>query len=397
MKRKNAGAWLAVLMLLLCLSAAAGIMAARVLEARQSSPTPEPTPEPEATEAVVLTEEELRAEQVISPAECGHPSYADGVCEVCGAPCSHPFHSTDGRCLRCGQPVVHRFVKGVCEVCGAKPTLYSQLLPDRYYEPSDEQGSIEAWSFESFDVGRQWTMDRRVRIYTPFGYDPETRYNVLVLLHGLRATEESWFTTPWTLPDGREIEMRWIFDRMIEDRVIEPLIIVSASQYLVHGEDLYKISYEQMAQELQEVILPYVAENYSTFAENGSREALIAAREHFALGGNSWGSYFTYDTGMCRSLPFFSQFICLSGDAAGAWLVESLNSAAYRDYPVLLYYAAAGNIDVARSGEETVFYSVVPLVERLHDGENAFFHICEGGHDWGTWSIEIYNALQYCF
>ena len=41
--------------------------------------------------------------------------------------------------------------------------------------------------------------------------------------------------------------------------------------------------------------------------------------------------------------------------------------------------------------------TTVPLIERLVDGENAFFHVCQGGHDWGTWSIEIYNALQLVF
>ena len=52
---------------------------------------------------------------------------------------------------------------------------------------------------------------------------------------------------------------------------------------------------------------------------------------------------------------------------------------------------------MALVGEQNVFYTVVPLVERLVDGENAFFHVCQGGHDWATWTIEIYNALQLVF
>ena len=243
----------------------------------------------------------------------------------------------------------------------------------------------------------QMPVTMKVGFYLPYDYDPGQKYNVLVLLHGLRTTEESWLGLPLLLEDEREIQMRWIYDRMIAEKIIDPLIIVSASQYLYHGEDFYKSRYEQMAYELQNVILPYTVENFSTWAEDPSPEAISAAREHFALGGNSWGSYYTYDTGMCQSLPYFSRFLCFSGDANTGWIVEQLESPALRDYSVDLYYAAAGDYDVALKGEQNVFYTVVPLVERLVDGENAFFHVCQGGHDWATWSIELYNALQLVF
>ena len=152
-----------------------------------------------------------------------------------------------------------------------------------------------------------------------------------------------------------------------------------------------------MAAELQGTILPYTAQFLSTYAEGCDAASLMLAREHFAIGGNSWGSYYTYDTGMCQSLPYFASFLCFSGDAATAYVVQSLESDQLRDYPIRLYYAAAGDTDVARDGEEKCFYDIVPRVGRLVDGQNAFYHVCEGGHDWGTWSIEIYNALQFLF
>ena len=389
MKRESRAFWPLLLVLLLCLGVGVGVLAAR---ARQSRPVEaaEPTAVIETPEP---TEEPL---PVILPEDCGHPAFENGVCVLCGYTCEHPFHSTEGECLRCGEKVVHHYVHALCS-CGRSPDYHESLLPDRFYEPCEQEGTILNWSFETTDWVRQMPVTMKVGFYLPYDYDPGQKYNVLVLMHGLRTTEGSWLDLPVLLEDEREIQLRWLYDRMIAEKIIDPLIIVSASQYQYHGQDFYKPKYEQMAYELQNVILPYTVENFSTWAEDGSPESLIAAREHFAIGGNSWGSYFTYDTGMCQSLPYFSRFLCFSGDANTGWIVENLESDALRDYSVDLYYAAAGDYDVALAGEQNVFYTVVPLVERLRDGENAFFHVCQGGHDWATWSIEIYNALQLVF
>ena len=389
MKRENRGFWPLLLVLLLCLGVGVGVLAAR-MQLSGTEVTTEPT-------AVIVTPEPTEEPlPVILPEDCGHPAFENGVCVLCGYVCEHPFHSTEGECLRCGEKVVHHYVHALCS-CGRIPDYHESLLPDRFYEPCEEAGTILSWSFETTDWSRQMPVTMKVGFYLPYGYDPGQKYNVLVLMHGLRTTEESWLGLPLPLENDREIQMRWIYDRMIAEKIIDPLIIVSASQYLYRGEDFYKSKYEQMAYELQNVILPYTVENFSTWAEDSSPEAISAAREHFALGGNSWGSYYTYDTGMCQSLPYFSRFLCFSGDANTGWIVEQLESPALRDYSVDLYYAAAGDYDVALKGEQSVFYTVVPLVERLVDGENAFFHVCQGGHDWATWSIEIYNALQLVF
>ena len=382
--------------LLLCLGVGLGVLAARWNSLREAAAPVEETT-PEAVTTTALTPEPTKAPPPsVAPENCGHPLYENGVCVICGHACEHPFHNTEGECLLCGAKVVHHYVKGVCS-CGRTPDLYTTVLPDRFYEPCEHEGTIVEWAYETeiWGVGAEATLN--VDFYIPYGYTPLRQYNVLVLLHGLRTTENSWLNETLELLDGRFFEMRWVFDHMIEERIIEPLIIVSASQYLVRGNNLYKSSYEQMAEELQRRILPYTVDFLSTYAEGTSEAALIRAREHFALGGNSWGSYYTYDTGMAQSLPYFASFLCFSGDAAGAYIIQSLEDERMRDYDIKLYYAAAGDFDVARDGEEGIFYSVVPRVSKLTDGENAFFHICEGGHDWNTWSIEIYNALQYLF
>lgn len=396
MKKESSFPLALLFVLLLCLGVTLGVLAARWNIAREAAtPTEETTPEAVTTAALTPAPTKAPLPSVASE-ECGHPMYENGVCVICGHVCEHPFHSTEGECLLCGAKVVHHYVHGVCS-CGRTPDLYTTVLPERFYEPCEQEGMIVEWAYETevWGVGAKASLN--VDFYIPYGYTPLRQYNVLVLLHGLRTTENSWLNEPHELLDGRFFEMRWIYDHMIEEKIIEPLIIVSASQYLVTGNNMYKNSYEQMAEQLQSRILPYTVETFSTYAEGTSAAALIRAREHFALGGNSWGSYYTYDTGMCQSLPYFASFLCFSGDAAGAYIIESLEAERVKDYDVKLYYAAAGDYDVARAGEEGIFYSVVPRTSKLTDMENAFFHICEGGHDWNTWSIEIYNALQFLF
>ena len=397
MKKESSLPFALLFVLLLCLGVALGVFAAKWNSARTNELVPsEETSEPD-TEAAALTPAPTKAPlPSVASAECGHPLYENGVCVLCGHVCEHPFHSTEGECLLCGTKLVHHYVKGVCS-CGRTPDLHTTLLPERFYQPCEQEGMIVEWAYETtvWGVGADAVVN--VDFYIPYGYTPLRQYNVLVLLHGLRTTENSWLNEPLELLDGRFFEMRYIYDHMIAEQIIEPLIIVSASQYLISSNNMYKSSYEQMAAELLSRILPYTQEFLSTYADGTSAASFIRAREHFAIGGNSWGSYYTYDTGMCQSLPYFASFLCFSGDASGAYIIESLEDERMQDYDIKLYYAAAGDVDVARAGEEGIFYSVVPRVSKLTDGENAFFHICQGGHDWGTWSIEIYNALQYLF
>ena len=213
MKKRTGGFPALLLVLLLCLGVAVGILAARLQERQPApTPTPEPTLAPEPTSEPIPS---------LSPEECGHPAFENGVCVLCGYACEHPFHSTEGECLICGSKVVHHYVKALCS-CGRSPDFREDLLPDRFYEPCEQEGTILRWSFETTDWTRQMPVTMNVSFYLPYDYDPGRRYNVLVLMHGLRATEESWLNTPWELEDGREIQMRWIYDRMIAEKIHPP-------------------------------------------------------------------------------------------------------------------------------------------------------------------------------
>lgn len=411
-----------LLPVILLLALLLGACAARDAQATSDDAT-SPTSGETVQEASVVFADEDSQNAVILPADasppphtpqipqdqCEHPYFVNGVCDRCGYICPHPEHDRETRlCAVCRQPAPHHYVNGVC-ACGEEYRFTDSKIPAKYYcvpgttdfnRTAVREGRVldEPWYYTYDDPKQERTLRRDVQIYLPWGYDETRPYKVLVLLHFLHGSENTW-TTDFQYAGDERLQMKHVFDLMIQDGYIDPMIVVAPSLYVYDeaGRQL-RSDYDSFASQLRETILPYVAETYSTYAASGAAEDLIAARRHFAIGGNSWGSYFTYEAGMIQNLPYFSSFICLSGDTNNGLAADTLNSEAMREYPVDLYYCAAGDMDIAMLNEQENFYTIVRLVDRLTEGQNAFFHITQGGgHDWLTWGTEIYNALPLAF
>ena len=379
--------------LLLCALLLCGCAARAPAPTATPEPAPEPTPEPTPTPCPHPAWEDGVC--VLCGALCEHPAWEGGVCTVCGTPCEHPAHDAESReCAVCGETVVHRYIGGVC-ACGAEPLVYDYVLPDRFYEESEHPGSITPLSYQNAEPG--WAeYTRHLLVYLPYGYDPQEQYNVLILLHGTGDDETAWLSYPHYVLD-RTMEVRCIFDRMIEEQIIEPLIIVTARLYEDYGSYSGDPTADRLAAELRDILLPCIVDRYATWAASSSPEDISAARQHFALGGLYWGSYFTYASGMRQNLPYFGNFICFSGNDDPNFVLSTINSPELIDYPFYLYYSAAGTTDMAHDGGINNFYTLVNYTERLTEGENAFLHETEGGHTWNVWSTEIFNALQLAF
>ncbi len=326
---------------------------------------------------------------------CAH-AWTDGVCSVCALRCPHETHDSESlQCLVCGEGVWHDYLDGLCTVCGAAPLVYDHVLPEHYYEPCEQAGSIESWSYQNAVPG--WAeYTRHLLIYLPYGYDPEGQYDVMILLHGTGDDETAWLTQEHYVPD-RMMTPRTIYDHMIHERLMRPIILVTMRLYEDFGAYVGDPTEQRLAEELQTFVLPHLAEHYATYAASGAPEDLQAARGHFGLGGLSWGSYFSYAAGMRHSLPYFSNFICLSGNDGPDLVLSTINSPELIGYPIELYYSAAGTTDMAYRNGINNFRYLVDNTERLTEGKNAFLHECEGGHTWNVWTTEIFNALQLAF
>lgn len=388
MRKQKAAALLTALFLCLSLCAC-GILPAA------PSPTPEPTPTPTPTPEPCRHERYENGQCVVCGEPCLHPSYSDGRCAVCGLACEHPEH--DGEtllCAVCGERQAHHFELGVC-ACGAELQSYEGELPPEFYLPCTEAGEVSSWSYET-QTENYGTITRRLMVYTPYGYDPQKPYDVAVLLHGMGDEEDAWLDAVHYIT-GAETRMRYTLDHMIQQGLIKPLIVVTPGLYVQMESGRYGTDPDQVAGDLREIILPYVIENYSTYAQSAAAEDIAAQRDHFILGGLSWGSRYTYASGMRLNMPLFSRFICLSGTDDPQMVLDALNSPEQADYPIRLFYAAAGSWDTARDGGWGCYRYLVENCDRLTDEGNSFWHITQGGHEWLVWTTEMFNALQRCF
>ena len=358
---------------------------------------------------------------------CAHADYKDGICVICGYVCAHDY--CDGRCFYCSAECVHKWENGACLICGircghdshdsvtrkctvcgletphhyrngrckcgAEPFFEDGLLSPEFYEESEHPGTVEKLEYIQklyYQGGTE--VSKKINIYLPYGYTEENQYNVLVLIHGGWDNEDSWISKEYDF--GYPLVMKNIYDRMIEQKLCDPLIIVCPTTY--NGPDCTNDSgTEHMAIELRETILPYIAEHYSTYAASGKITDLQAAREHFGIGGMSNGALYALNSGMRMNLDLFSNFICFSGNSEPYSVVEAINSAEWKNLPISLFFAGAGFYDSQWQNTYYGFQIIVENTERLTEGENAFYKDIAGGHDFAVWHVNMFNALQIAF
>ena len=325
---------------------------------------------------------------------CGH-QWERGICAVCRAACPHERHDTQGICERCGMELVHHYVSGVC-ACGAEPLIYDKPLPKEFFDPCSRQGSITVVNYYAPLYSTDTvTVGKTMSVYLPYGYDESKKYNVLVMVHGGGGDNTDWMDNRFVADNGTVVCMRNLYDNMIQQRIIEPLIIVAPyTDSFVKGGGFMDTGPEQLDPELREYILPYIVENYSTYAEGSSFEQMQAAREHFGIGGCSNGALYAYNAGLVGNLELFSNFICLSGCNNASGAAGALES---KPYPVGYLYAGAGSWDPQKDYSLRGYDYIVDNSPKLTEGENAMFLLINGGHTWSTWSTSFFNAVQLLF
>ncbi len=320
---------------------------------------------------------------------CDHSSGFDGEhrCLVCGWRCRNQSHDPEtALCPICGEAFCHHFgMDGVCDVCGAEAPLCFVELPERYFQPSEHEGRC---CRETLSDGEEAELE--IAVWLPWDYSEETRYNVVVLMHGDGGQAADWTDEPETTRLG-EIEFRRVYDRMVEERLCEPFLIVGISnRAFAQPEKGEKV--------LRELLLPYVAQHFSTYLGGGTPEELRAGRAHLAVGGLSRGSMYTYSCVMPRCLDVVGNFCCFSnGD--NSRVSAQLESEENRGYEIFSYIASYGMSDDQETASihRSIYRSICSRVERVTDGQNARMLAVGAGHNFITWTTSLYDALLLMF
>lgn len=215
-----------------------------------------------------------------------------------------------------------------------------------------------------------------MNIYKPYNYSENNKYDVLVLLHGLGGDSNSWFDK-----DTKGVKGKQLIDNMIYNEKCDPLIIATIS---------YSCGSSNVSRILQDKCLPYIAANYSTYADCKEsddkltqQQSIKNARNHFGVAGYSWGSLET-EALIQNSSDYFSWFGCLSGTN------PSINVP--KDQDINYIYMAYGNADDGKTR-----HNIGPAYDSIKDNPNVLrssIDEMDGAHNFDTWHPALYNMLQ---
>lgn len=225
-------------------------------------------------------------------------------------------------------------------------------------------------------------MERRLTVYTPYGYEqnPKKKYPVLYLLHGAGGDEEAWSSM------GRAAQ---ILDNLIEKGLAEPMICVmpngnpnqAAAQTL--GIPTSELDWRKpenrtlYVRSLCEEIVPFIEQNYRA----------VPKPEKRAIAGLSMGGGHTISASLLY--PQLFDYICPLS-AAGQASPEDI--AKLKKAGVKLYWLACGNTDF-------LWQRSLDLKKVLEDEkmDNFEFFESEGGHVWANWRLYLNTFAQKLF
>ena len=390
-------------LILLVLTAVLGTLTARRVRAeRQSSPSAgtAAAAEKRAGDDTMLTEAAQPAEEIPG---AGRPEPAEAALAPSPSPSPTPIPLRE---------------LSICE----------DNLDLSLFEPAQHKGTVELVQYATHDLvsGGDYEVMKDLAVYLPYGYDETQQYDVLILLHCAWADHRFWLVQDreyrtygeglppsqedWTLPGAGSAEsyipvsVPNMLDRMIEEGWCRPLIVVGPCVYLYDHQPSAagtQYDYTQFSREFGPDFLSYLAEHYATYAADGSREALAAAREHFGVLGASFGAYAAYLSVIGDNFDLVAWYtFCGGGVIDPGYLVSSWEARGTQDLPLRLLYISEGEFD-DRAGPEGSVSGLLYYGQstgRTFSEENVRFTMIRGwGHEDHSYLVGLFNTLQLFF
>ena len=260
----------------------------------------------------------------------------------------------------------------------------SMLLVDgertENYKPANQRGTVSHPWYDSKLLG----INRRLTVYTPYGYEKntKTKYPVLYLLHGAGGDEEAWSSM------GRTAQ---ILDNLIEKGLAKPMIVVmpngnpnqqAAQTFGLPTTDLNSRSPENRniyVRSLVEEIVPFIEKNYRT----------VAKKSHRAIAGLSMGGGHTIAAS--GLYPDAFDYICPLSMGSNRTpeldaQLQGIKKAGYK-----LYWLACGNTDFLfdRANEFDAALTA--------NGLEHTYYVSDGGHVWANWRLYLNTFAPLLF
>ncbi len=313
----------------------------------------------------------------------------------------------------------HNYVDGVCTLCGKKTIFTQNPISDKdvLTKACDQQGTVTEIKYKTYaydTADPSVNVEKTAYVYTPYGYDAadkNTRYDVLYLMHGSGLNEGYWFAQGSYSPsDGiytKGFGTMNVLDNMMKDGTAKKCIVVTPTSTTDFGVEGLKADF---GKELVKDLMPYIAENYNTFAASSSDADLQANRDHQGFAGLSAGSMLTYSTIWPECLGYFAYIGSYSGSSFGedSWnLIVERRNTVYKDLDVKYWLAGVGSTETNTSYPGDPFGSYRVLIggmqgmqqgSDLSAGDNCdFIQVAGTAHNYATWITLLYDSLLVFF
>lgn len=251
---------------------------------------------------------------------------------------------------------------------------------DGYYaEKNVPHGDIRMKRYYS-SVAGSW---RKVYVYTPPGYDPNTseKYPALYILHGGGEDERGW---------GTQGKTDLILDNLIAERKAKPMLVVMMDGNMGVGgiANFGEQSLRMFESELKQSVIPLIESNFRVSQDSKDR----------ALAGLSMGGLQTLYAG-ARNSDMFSYLGVFS---SGWWANQPNLSQPQYDFMKNNVTAINSNVKsfwIAMGGKEDIAYENCKIMLKKFDEIGIKYSYSEypGGHTWPVWRNNLYNFAQVLF
>ena len=260
-------------------------------------------------------------------------------------------------------------VSSMFELMADRPQIFD-------FDPGVPHGTVRLHNYESKSLGKL----RRMRVYTPPGYDqsPRPKYPVLFLLHGGFDTEATW--TEY----GRA---HFILDNLLAVKKARPMIIVMLDGFATRRSPVANLddhagSRTAFEDDLLNDVIPFVETHYR----------IRPGRENRGVMGLSMGGGQSLTIG----LTHLERFAWVGGMSAAVAKRELVLGGVTNDPKVanhllrLLWFACGKSDGLMRPNEEMD----KALAEH---GVRHTFVAMEGGHEWTVWRRGLEEFLPLIF
>jgi enterochelin esterase-like enzyme len=255
-----------------------------------------------------------------------------------------------------------------------------------FYEVKDVPHGALSSKYYLSKVTNSW---RRLFVYTPAGYDKDTkeRYPVVYVQHGGGEDERGWAVQGKT-----DI----ILDNLIAEAKAKPMIVVLANGNVSSGPGMGGYSSAAMTafkEEMTKNIVPFIDKNYRTLTNVNNR----------ALCGLSMGGGQSFYVGLQSLDCFGSVGIFSSGIFGGINNPTGKEFDAEKEIPGLLSKSQAFNqklklFYISVGEQDPRFNYTTQAVKKFRDsGLKVDFASFPGDHEWQVWRKSLHDFVSRVF